>query len=78
MLLVEEVKYAELYELREILEPAVAELAARRATPHDLEMMRSALGGMKSSTSRPEAFIRHEMESTMRSREPRRTGPSKA
>ena len=62
MLLLEEIKYLELYELREILEPAAAALAARRATPEDLEQMRTALNGMKLSTKDPEAFIRHEME----------------
>ena len=62
MLLLEEIKYLELYELREILEPAAAALAARRATPDDLEQMRAALNGMKRSTRDPESFIRHEME----------------
>lgn len=62
MLLLEEIKYLELYELREILEPAAAALAARRATPDDLEQMKTALNGMKLTTDDPEAFIRHEME----------------
>ena len=62
MLLLEEIRYIELYELREILEPAAASLAARRATPDDLEQMESALNGMKRTTDRPDAFIRYEME----------------
>ncbi|MEO6982811.1 MAG: FCD domain-containing protein [Edaphobacter sp.] len=62
MLLLEEIKYLELYELREILEPAAAALAARRATPDDLEQMRAALNGMKHSTTEREAFIHYEME----------------
>ncbi len=62
MLLLEEVKYLELYELREILEPMVAQMAARRASPEDLETMRSALDGMKKNVRKPEAFIRHEMD----------------
>lgn len=62
MLLLEEIKDMELYELREILEPAAAALAARRATPDDLEQMRAALTGMKLSMNDPESFIRHEME----------------
>jgi DNA-binding FadR family transcriptional regulator len=61
MLLVDEVKYAEVYELREVLEPAVAEFAALRATPQDVEMMRTALNGMKSAVQFPDEFIRHEM-----------------
>jgi GntR family transcriptional regulator, transcriptional repressor for pyruvate dehydrogenase complex len=62
MLLLEEVQYLELYELRQILEPVVAQLAARRATAADLDAMRNALAGMKRSIRHPEAFIRHEME----------------
>ncbi len=62
MLLLGEVKYLELFELREILEPAAAALAARRATPDDLEQMQAALNGMKLTMKDPEAFIRHEMD----------------
>lgn len=62
MLLLKEIKYLELYELRQILEPAAAALAARRATRDDLEQMQSALEGMRSSADNPEAFIRAEME----------------
>jgi DNA-binding FadR family transcriptional regulator len=62
MLLLEEIKYLELYELREILEPAAAALAARRATPDDLEQMKTALNGMKLTMDDPESFIRYEME----------------
>lgn len=62
MLLLEEIKYLELYELREILEPAAAALAARRATPDDLERMQAALNGMKITMKDPESFIRHEMD----------------
>ena len=62
MVLLEEVKYLELYELRQILEPVVAQLAARRATPDDLELMRTALAGMRKSVRNPEAFVRHELE----------------
>lgn len=62
MLLLEEIKDLELYELREILEPAAAALAARRATRDDLDHMRAALNGMKLSMHDPESFIRHEME----------------
>lgn len=62
MLLLEEINDQELYELREILEPAAAALAARRATPEDLDQMRAALNGMKLSMNAPESFIRYEME----------------
>ena len=62
MLLLDEVKYLELYELREIFEPAVAQLAARRASPEDLERMRVALDGMRASAGDPESFIEYEMD----------------
>jgi len=62
MLLLQEIKYLEIYELREILEPAAAALAARRVTRDDLEQMQSALDGMKLARLEPEEFIRHEME----------------
>jgi GntR family transcriptional regulator, transcriptional repressor for pyruvate dehydrogenase complex len=62
LLLLDEVKYAELYELREILEPAVAELAARRATPADLEAMLLAISGMKASTGKARIFVQHELD----------------
>lgn len=62
LLLLDEVKYAELYELREILEPAVAELAARRATPADLDAMLVAINGMKASTGKAQIFVQHELD----------------
>jgi DNA-binding FadR family transcriptional regulator len=62
MLLLKEIKYLELYELRQILEPAAAALAARRATRDDLEQMQSALDGMKASGKSPEEYIRYELE----------------
>ena len=62
MLLLQEIKYLELYELRQILEPAAAALAARRATREDQERMRSALEGMRAAMHDPELFVRAEME----------------
>jgi GntR family transcriptional repressor for pyruvate dehydrogenase complex len=62
MLLLEEIKYFELYELRGILEPAAAELAARRATRDDIEQMQAALNRMKLAKADPESFVRYEME----------------
>jgi GntR family transcriptional repressor for pyruvate dehydrogenase complex len=61
MLLLQEIKYLELYELRKILEPTVAALAARRATPEDLEKMEAAIRGMKASFNRPEQYMAAEM-----------------
>ena len=62
MLLLQEIKYLELYELRQILEPAAAALASRRATPDDLEQMQAALTGMKASLKDSGKFVRREME----------------
>ncbi len=57
MLLLQELKYLELLELRQILEPAAAALAARRATKDDIEKMQEALAGMRSGFHNPERFI---------------------
>jgi GntR family transcriptional regulator, transcriptional repressor for pyruvate dehydrogenase complex len=62
MLLLQEVKYFELYELRQILEPAAAALAARRATPEDHQQMRAALAAMRAAVHDPGLFVRAEME----------------
>ena len=61
MILLREVKYLELYELRKILEPTVASLAARRASADDLEKMATAIEGMKQSFGRPEQYMAYEM-----------------
>lgn len=62
MLLLQEIKYLELYELRQILEPAAAALAARRATREDHEQMRAALAAMRAAEHDPSLFVRAEME----------------
>jgi GntR family transcriptional repressor for pyruvate dehydrogenase complex len=62
MLLLKEIDYFELYELRQMLEPAAAALAARRATRENLADMRAALDGMKASAKDPESFIHNELE----------------
>lgn len=62
MLLLQEIRYLELYELRQILEPAAAALAARRATPEDHEQMRAALTGMRSAAHDPKLFVKAEMD----------------
>ena len=62
MLLLQEVKYFELYELRQVLEPAAAALAARRATAEDHEQMRAALAGMRAAIHDPVLFVRAEMD----------------
>ncbi len=61
MVLLREVKYLELYELRKILEPTVAMLAGLRASPEDLEKMEAAIDGMEKSFGRPEQYMAYEM-----------------
>jgi GntR family transcriptional regulator, transcriptional repressor for pyruvate dehydrogenase complex len=61
MLLLQEIKYLELLELRQILEPAAAALAARRATKDDIEKMKEALAGMRAGLDHPEKFMANEI-----------------
>src|SRR5580698_5177512 len=46
MILLNEVKHLEIYELRKIIEPQVAALAAKRASRSDIERLKDALDGM--------------------------------
>jgi len=61
MLLLQEIKFLELYELRQILEPAASALAARRATKDDIDSMKEALAGMKMSLHEPEQYMTYEI-----------------
>lgn len=61
MLLLHEIKYLELYEVRKIVEPAVVGIAAKRATKEDLERMRDAIHGMKANIGHPEQYMAFEM-----------------
>jgi GntR family transcriptional repressor for pyruvate dehydrogenase complex len=56
MILLNEVKHLEIYELRRIIEPDVAALAARRATRADLDRLEAALEGMAQARGSPELF----------------------
>jgi GntR family transcriptional repressor for pyruvate dehydrogenase complex len=56
MILLNEVKYLEIYELRKIIEPDVAALAAKRATRADLERLKVALEGMAEGRGNAELF----------------------
>jgi GntR family transcriptional repressor for pyruvate dehydrogenase complex len=62
MLLLREIKYLELYELRQIMEPAAAALAARRHTEDDMNRMRQALSEMKASLRDPDRFVQSDMD----------------
>jgi GntR family transcriptional regulator, transcriptional repressor for pyruvate dehydrogenase complex len=56
MILLNEVKHLEIYELRKIIEPEVAALAARRANRADIERLEAALEGMAEGRGNPELF----------------------
>ena len=60
MVLLREVKYLELYELRKILEPRWRRSAARRASVEDLKRMKAAIEGMK-KTLGGQSDLAHEM-----------------
>jgi GntR family transcriptional repressor for pyruvate dehydrogenase complex len=56
MILLEEVKHLEIYELRKIIEPQAAALAARRATRADIERLEAALEGLAEGRGNPDLF----------------------
>jgi GntR family transcriptional repressor for pyruvate dehydrogenase complex len=56
MILLNEVQHLEIYELRKVLEPEVAALAAKRATRADIDRLEAALEGMAQSRGNPELF----------------------
>jgi GntR family transcriptional regulator, transcriptional repressor for pyruvate dehydrogenase complex len=62
MILLNEVKHFEIYEFRKMLEPAVAALAATRATKADIERLEAALQGMSRSLGNPELFYPYDIE----------------
>jgi GntR family transcriptional repressor for pyruvate dehydrogenase complex len=56
MILLDEVKHLEIYELRKIIEPDAAALAAKRATRADIESLEAALDGLAEGRGNPELF----------------------
>ena len=62
MILLDEVKHLEIYELRKIIEPVAAALAARRATQADIERLQAALDGMSRGRENPELFRSFDIE----------------
>ena len=56
MILLDEVKHLEIYELRKIIEPDAAALAAKRATRADIECLEAALVGLAEGRGNPELF----------------------
>lgn len=62
MILLNEVKHLEIYELRKIIEPDVAALAAKRATRADIDRLEAALDGMAQARGNPELFQRFDIQ----------------
>lgn len=62
MILLNEVQHWEIYELRKIIEPEVAALAAQRATRADLDRLESALEGMARGRQSPELFLVYDIQ----------------
>jgi GntR family transcriptional repressor for pyruvate dehydrogenase complex len=62
MILLNEVKHLEIYELRKIIEPDVAALAARRATRADVDRLQAALDGMAEARGNPELFRKFDIQ----------------
>ncbi len=62
MILLREVQYLEIYELRKIIEPEAAAMAGRRATTAEIERMEQALEAMKTDIASPELFHAHDIE----------------
>ncbi len=56
MILLDEVKHLEIYELRKIIEPDAAALAAKRATRSDIERLKAALDGLAEGRGNPVLF----------------------
>ena len=62
MILLREVENLEVYELRKIIEPEAASLAARRATGTDLDRIAGAVEAMRADLSDPNLFHVHDIE----------------
>ncbi len=62
MVVLQEIKYLEIYELRQIIEPQAAALAAQRATRLDIDRMERALEEMRNGIHRPERFLSYDIE----------------
>src|ERR1700733_9274346 len=65
MILLDEVKHFEIYELRKIIEPDAAALAAKRATAApgaDIDSLQSALDGLAEARGNPELFLAFDIQ----------------
>jgi GntR family transcriptional regulator, transcriptional repressor for pyruvate dehydrogenase complex len=62
MILLDEVKHLEIYELRKIIEPDAAALAAKRAAQVDIECLETALQGLAESRGNPVLFHGYDIQ----------------
>jgi GntR family transcriptional repressor for pyruvate dehydrogenase complex len=62
MILLREVGHLEVYELRKIIEPEAAALAASRATQADLDRIGKAVAAMRADLHDPNLFHAHDIE----------------
>jgi len=62
MVLLNEIQYLEVLELRQIIEPAAAAFAAKRATQSDIDRMEAAITAMRECIDDPEEFSVHDIE----------------
>jgi GntR family transcriptional regulator, transcriptional repressor for pyruvate dehydrogenase complex len=61
MTLINNTSIEELFEARRIIEAGLAELAAERATPDDIQALTSELDGMRATVDDPENFLKHDV-----------------
>ena len=61
MTLINNTSAEELFEARRIIEAGLAELAAKRAQPEDLQALRDEIDGMRASMNDPESFLKHDV-----------------
>ncbi|HYG99035.1 MAG TPA: FCD domain-containing protein [Terriglobales bacterium] len=62
MVLLREISYLEIYELRQMIEPAAAAIAADRADENDIDRMERALAAMRLNVDAPRGFHKHDIE----------------
>ena len=61
MTLINNTSAEELFEARRIIEAGLAELAAKRARPEDLQALQAEIDAMRASMNDPESFLKHDV-----------------
>lgn len=62
MVLLNEIQYFDVLEMRKVLEPAAAAFAAKRATSADIDRMERAILAMRDNVDNPDQFSAHDIE----------------